>query len=122
MSDVRCAACRRLFSEEGLLDLNARAGFAHHSREECVSSRSQGCSLCGFILELVLRSVHGDKWEAGKRLVFRSGSPAPGTRGTGIRLLHGGFDDTPDVITMAPFAKPGMIGYFHYDGERGHCS
>ncbi|CAG9954585.1 unnamed protein product [Clonostachys rosea f. rosea IK726] len=93
-----------MFSEMGLRRLNSPDGFTHHTHDECITSKDEGCILCQLIFELA-SWTHDDVWGLGDRMVFRNRSSVTGLPTSDIDVLQGSLEGRPDVINIYPFAK-----------------
>jgi hypothetical protein len=102
--DAPCDLCALMFSEMGLRRLNSPDGFTHHTHDECITSKDEGCILCQLIFELA-SWTHDDVWGLGDRMVFRNRSSVTGLPTSDIDVLQGSLEGRPDVINIYPFAK-----------------
>lgn len=112
-SEIRCAACTRLFSSQGALDLQSTAGFTHHTRKGAEDSVKEGCSLCEFLVQAGREKFGKEKWRADDSLVFRS-QPQPENQAAQLTILQGRVEGSSEILTIYPFTKRGQKLFYDY--------
>lgn len=100
----RCDVCTRLFSHQGLQDLNSSPGFAHKPLQDLISSARAGCDLCGFIYELVPKEF-GYSLEKGECLCFWNLTSNTIDEKSHINALAGRMNGAIGGITLYPFVE-----------------
>ncbi|WKT45051.1 Heterokaryon incompatibility [Fusarium oxysporum f. sp. vasinfectum] len=101
----RCDACTRLFSQQGLQDLNSSSGFAHKTRQGLLSSVRAGCDLCKFIFEVALKEFGHHIWENGDLLRFWNSKSDTGGKSSYIDALNGRVNGLIGGIKLYPFVE-----------------
>ncbi|KAF6793038.1 heterokaryon incompatibility protein (SNF2 family domain-containing protein) [Colletotrichum sojae] len=102
-AETGCPRCRRMFSEDGLRELDSADGFRHSTFRECCASANKGCPACYFIAATIQRD-HEGMWEDDAALTLRNRSSKKQAAAC-IDILDDSLPTIGLVITIYPYAK-----------------